>query len=214
MSRLQRKWKVLLPVLLVALSACTTVPRKAPAGAEVVAQASPQAIQQEQQRQLWLAQHPDWSFQGRAAISRGRDGGSGRVEWQQHGGDFSVRLSAPVTRQGWQLSVNAEGARLEGLEGGPRQGADAEQLLQQAAGWAIPVNQLGDWVRGQIRGAERIQRDAKARPRQLQRDGWTIEFLEWSEPQQDRPALPRRIDAVNGDAKVRLLLDQWEFNPE
>ncbi|MBN5111217.1 lipoprotein localization factor LolB, partial [Stenotrophomonas maltophilia] len=34
-------------------------------------------------------------------------------------------------------------------------------------------------------------------------------YLHGPPPAAARPALPRRIEASNGDAKVRLLVDQW-----
>ena len=36
---------------------------------------------------------------------------------------------------------------MDGLEGGPRSGPDAEALLREATGWDIPVTRLADWVR-------------------------------------------------------------------
>ena len=59
------------------------------------------------QREAALAMRPDWSLQGRVALSNGRDGGSGRIDWQQQGGHYSVALSAPITRQSWRLSGDA-----------------------------------------------------------------------------------------------------------
>ncbi|MFT4248407.1 MAG: lipoprotein insertase outer membrane protein LolB [Pseudomonas sp.] len=206
-----------LPVLaaMLALAACSTLSGPpAPAASEVVISVPAQARQAETERQAWLAAHPDWSFQGRAAIAKGRNGGSGRVDWRQRGDAYRVQLSAPVTRQSWVLDGNLRSGagRLEGLEGGPRAGADAEQVLLEATGWQIPVNQLPGWVRGQIaEGTGEVGFDAEGRPRTLQRQGWTIEFLEWYPVQDGRPALPRRIEARNGDAKVRLMFDQWDI---
>lgn len=206
-----------LPVLaaMLALAACSTMSgRQAPAASQVVASVTPEARQAETERQAWLAARPDWSFQGRAAIAKGRNGGSGRVDWQQQGGRYRIQLSAPVTRQSWTLDgdLRSGAGRLEGLDGGPRAGADAEQLLLEATGWQIPLNQLPDWVRGQVaEGAGEAGFDAEGRPRTLRRQGWTIEFLEWYPAQDGRPALPRRIEARSGDAKVRLMLDQWDI---
>ena len=59
-------------------------------------------------------------------------GGSGRLDWQQHGPAFKVSLAAPVTRQGWSLAGRPGGARLDGLEGGSRSGEDAAALLLEA----------------------------------------------------------------------------------
>ncbi|WP_434212247.1 lipoprotein insertase outer membrane protein LolB [[Pseudomonas] boreopolis] len=206
-----------LPVLaaMLALAACSTMPRgPAPVAGQVVEHVPPEARQAEAERQAWLAAHPDWSFQGRAAIAKGRNGGSGRVDWQQRGEVYRIQLSAPVTRQSWTLDgdLRTGSGRLEGLAGGPRAGADAEQVLLEATGWRIPVNQLPGWVRGQVaEGQGEVDFDADGRPRTLRQQGWTIEFLEWYPAQDGRPALPRRIEAGSGDAKVRLMLDQWDI---
>ena len=64
---------------------------------------------------------PAWAFRGRVAISEGRNGGNGRIDWQQRGDAYQVSLAAPVTRQSWQLSGGAgQAVRLEGLP--PRAG--------------------------------------------------------------------------------------------
>lgn len=208
---------LLAAVVLVSVG-CSSLSRQAPPGAEVVDQLTPQAQEAEVQRQHWLQSHPVWSFNGRAAISRGDKGGSGRVDWHQQGDVYRIQLSAPVTRQGWTLTGNrASGSgRLDGLDGGPRAGTDAEQLLLETVGWDIPVGQLSDWVRGLVavngRAPARDDRDAEGRLRTMQQQGWTIEFLDWYPSAEGRPALPRRIDARNGDAKVRLVIDDWSFD--
>lgn len=205
----------LLPLLAAALlSACvSTGPRSAVPVASVPVSAEQR--QAEADRQAWLRAHPDWSFQGRAAISKGRNGGNGRVDWRQDGRDYRIQLSAPVTRQSWVLTgEGATGrARLEGVEGGPRGGDDAEELLFQATGWQIPVDGLPAWVRGLVDdGQAGVIRDGDGRPAVLEQSGWRVEYQEWFPAQDGRPALPKRIEARSGDAKVRLLFDQWAMD--
>jgi outer membrane lipoprotein LolB len=202
--------------LAVSLSACVSLDtRKAPAAPDVVTAVSAEAQQAEAARVDALRAQPAWSFQGRVAVSKGRNGGSGRIDWQQQARQYVVSLSAPVTRQSWTLSGDSgnRSGRLDGVEGGPRQGEDAQQVLLEATGWDIPVNQLPDWVRGLVAegatAAEQIDRDAEGRPRRVRQMGWDIQFLDWYPAEGDRPVLPRRIEAVNGDAKVRLLVDGW-----
>ena len=165
----------------------------------------------------WFAAHPDWSFEGRVAVSQGRTGGSGRVDWKQQGRQYTVELSAPITRQSWRLSgdTHYEAGTLEGMEGGIRHGEDAEVLLQEATGWAIPVNLLPDWVRGlpvwDTSESAQVSYAADGRPQSMQQLGWTIEYRDWHPAIEGRPALPRRIEARNGEAQVKLLVDRWDF---
>lgn len=206
-------WRLpLLAAAVLSLSACVGPAARSggPAGVPVP---SAEARQAELERQAWLRAHPDWTFQGRVAISKAGSGGSGRIEWRQQGRDYRIQLSAPVTRQSWRLS--GEGATgqavLEGVEGGPRAGDDPQELLRAATGWDIPVEGLPAWVRGLIdEGQAGVQPDAQARPASLDQQGWRIDYLEWFPAGEGRPALPRRIEARQGQAKVRLIVDSWD----
>ena len=170
-------------------------------------------LQAQAARVAALAAHPRWSLQGRVAVSNGRDGGSGRIEWQQDGPRFAVSLSAPITRQSWRLSGDAGSARLEGLDGGPRQDSDPERLLREATGWDIPVSALSSWLRG-IAAAElpaaamRFGNDGHLA--RIEQGGWTIDYTGW----QAQPGLgadvPERLTASREDAKVRLVIDNWQ----
>ena len=195
------------------LGGCATAPRSAPAPA-----LSEAAIAERiQARQAWLAQAAAWSFSGRAAIRSAGQGGNGRIEWEQQGdGRYRIALSAPVTRQSWQLSGDlASGAgRLEGLDGGPRESGSAETLLREATGWRIPVALLGDWVRGAPSASapvEALARDGEGRPSVLRQAGWTVRYDEWRPGPAGQPDLPVRIEAESGDARVRLAIDDWTF---
>jgi outer membrane lipoprotein LolB len=206
---------LLLAAVTLAVTACTSVgTQKTPAPA-VVEVVSAEAAQAEAARVAALQAQSDWAFQGRVAVSKGKDGGSGRIDWKQEGRRYVVELSAPVTRQSWKLTgdTHSEAGRLEGLAGGPRDGEDAQQLLLEATGWDIPVNQLPQWIRGLVAGdaagPEKVERDGEGRPRRMQQRGWQVQYLDWYPAAAGRPALPRRIEASIGDAKVRLLVDQW-----
>jgi len=159
---------------------------------------------------------PAWSLQGRVALSKGRNGGSGSIDWRQQGGGYEVALSAPVTRQSWRLSGDASAARLEGLEGGTRTGGDPELLLREATGWEIPVAALSSWVRGAradeaVFGPATTAFGADRRLARIEQAGWVIDYAAW-QPQAETGsgALPIRLNAQRGDAKVRLVVDRWE----
>ena len=206
---------LLLVAVTLAVSACTSVGTQKTPAPDVVYTVSPAAERAEEARVQALRAQPDYSFQGRVAVSKGKNGGSGRIDWVQQGSEYRIQLSAPVTRQSWKLTGDShhEGGRLEGLEGGPREGEDAQQVLLEATGWDIPVNQLPDWVRGLVAddtgAAEHVERDGDGRPRRVEQMGWQIQYLDWYPAEGDRPVLPRRIEATSGDAKVRVLVDSW-----
>jgi outer membrane lipoprotein LolB len=190
------------------LAACaTTVPRAPLPPAEREAAVARQASREEA-----LAQQPDWSLQGRVALSNGQRGGSGRIDWRQDGAAFQVALSAPITRQSWRIEGDAGSARLQGLDGGPRSGPDAARLLREATGWDIPVQALASWVRGARAargGPARLQFSADGRLAGLQQDGWTLDYGDWRPSAVPGLELPMRISAQRDSARVRLVVDEW-----
>lgn len=192
------------------LSACAGQAVRGPASPPL-APAAAEAAQSA--RETELRGQTGWSLSGRIALSNGRNGGSGRIEWRQDGDRYEVALSAPVTRQSWRLSGDIAGARLEGLEGGTRSGPDAAALLREATGWEIPVAALSDWMRGLRavgQGPASVRYGADGRPARIEQGGWTIDYR-W--PATAAPALPSRVDAVRGDAKVKLIVDEWQSPP-
>jgi outer membrane lipoprotein LolB len=182
------------------LAACAPV---APRPAAVADEAAQQA------RESALAAQPDWGFRGRVAISQGEQGGNAGIRWRQHGADFDIELSAPITRQSWRLSSRGGQVTLAGLEGGQQQGTDAEALLLEATGWRIPVAAMAAWARG-ARGqgsAAEFASDAEGRPATLVQDGWRIEYRGWFPGQ---PPLPQKVFAKQGEAGVRLVVEAWD----
>ncbi|WP_028917278.1 lipoprotein insertase outer membrane protein LolB [Pseudoxanthomonas sp. J35] len=203
---MSRAWHAAgLGLALLLLAGCTAAPVRdtAPAVDPARARAHQEA------RRVQLEAMPAWSLQGRLAVSVGDKGGSGRLDWQQDGGQWRVALSAPVTRQSWRLSGGAAGATLEGLEGGTRYGPDAGALLLEATGWPIPVEELSWWVRGLASPGAELEFGADGRPRRLLAGGWTVDYQEWSAATDGWPDMPRRLQAQREGVRVRLVVDQW-----
>ena len=193
----------ILLMLALTLAACAPVPVRRGADAAL--------LQAQAAREALLAATPDWSLTGRIAVSDGHDGGSGRIEWSQHGSDFDIRLSAPVTRQSWRLVRNGSQVRLEGLDGGTREGEDAQALLQQAVGWVVPVDALAAWARGARSGpAATLEFGADGLPALLGEQGWAVEYRSWTPG--TTPALPKKVFASQGASHVRLQVDRWNAN--
>ena len=197
-------------VIAVALTACTTQPVRAPIAGD------PQ--QHQLAREQALAAQPDWSLQGRVALSNGREGGSGRIDWRQAGARYRVVLDAPITRQGWQLEGDDAHARLDGLAGGPREGDDPARLLFEATHWDIPVTAMAQWVRGaradeSRHGPANLVFGADGRLAGLVQDGWNLAYDDWRPTDGAVAELPGRVEATRGNARVRLVIDQWGADP-
>jgi outer membrane lipoprotein LolB len=186
--------------LLASLAACAPVAVRTGSDADLLAAQSA--------REAGLASDQDWRMAGRLAVSARGEGGSGRIEWRQQGGDFDIRLSAPVTGKSWTLVQKQGAVVLDGLEGGARQGADAEALLAEATGWRIPVGALSAWARGaRAPGPAQIEFGPDGLPALITQHGWVVEYREWDGGE---PARPRRIFARrDAETSVRLVVESW-----
>lgn len=184
-----------------------------------VDQDAAEAAQRERAASLGLAggdcAAPGWALAGRVALSNGKQGGSGRIEWVQGAGNIHLQLSAPVTRQSWVLDVAADGgATLQGVADAPLRDSDAALLLRETTGWDIPVAALGCWLRAVVADAGRFgpaQTDyaADLLPRRIEQGDWTIDYADWQPDPVSRLPMPARIEARRGSNRVRLVVDRW-----
>jgi outer membrane lipoprotein LolB len=160
------------------LAACAPVPVRRPADeAALAAQAA---------RERQLDGIDRWTLEGHLAVSDGHDGGSGSLRWTQDGDRYDFELRAPITGKSFRLSGGPGGALLEGIEGGPLRGADAEALMRKALGWEVPLQDLRAWVLG-LRAAgspAQLQFGEQQLPSLLAQDGWTVDYRAWDQARQ------------------------------
>ncbi|MEW5834816.1 MAG: lipoprotein insertase outer membrane protein LolB [Pseudomonadota bacterium] len=165
----------------------------------------------QQQRERALAGADHWTLNGRLGVSDGRNGGSGSLEWHQDGDHYDFQLRAPITGKSFRLTGGPGGALLEGLEGGPLRGPDAESLMRKALGWEMPLSDLRAWVLG-LRadsGPAELRFGDDQLPSLLLQDGWTVDYRRWDQSRQ--PALPVQIFATKPPYKVRLFIESWQL---
>ncbi|MGN6092511.1 MAG: lipoprotein insertase outer membrane protein LolB, partial [Luteibacter jiangsuensis] len=149
----------------------------------------------QEQREKALGDTDHWTLEGRLSVSNGKDSGSGSLTWRQDGARYEFTVRAPVTGRSFRLTGGPEGAELEGLDGGPRRGPDAESLMASAVGWQIPMVELKRWVLG-LRadgGAADIAFGADRLPSRIVQDGWTVDYKQWDAARQ--PPMPSKVFA-------------------
>jgi outer membrane lipoprotein LolB len=153
-----------------------------------------------------------------AAQGNGRsESGAGRFTLTTAGPSLTLDLATPLGTTLARLERNAHGVRLTAPrdDGGMTtlQGTEPEALMQDAFGWAIPVDGLADWLAGRPSpaGAAQVQRDASGNVSAIEQSGWTIEIQErFAGPS----GTPRRLRATRPAAgpapslTLRLVLDE------
>jgi outer membrane lipoprotein LolB len=198
-KRLLRHALLVLPLL---LTACVPAVRMKGDASLLAAQ---------QARERVLAPVDRWVLQGRLGVSNGSDGGSGSFSWSQDGDHYEFVLRAPVTGKSFRLSGDSHGALMEGLDGGPIRGRDAESLMHRALGWDVPLRDLRAWVLG-LRadsGPAELTFGEDRLPATLLQDGWSVDYREWDTSRQ--PPLPKKLYAAKSPYKEKLVIESWQL---
>jgi outer membrane lipoprotein LolB len=201
---MKRNLRILAAALPLLLVACAPVVRmKGDAG----------LLNDQAMREQALAHADHWTLQGRLGVSDGKTGGTGSFSWTQNGDQYEFVLRGPaISGMNFRLSGGPDGALLEGLDGGPVHGADAEVLMHKALGWDVPLRDLRAWVLG-LRadsGPAELSFGTDRLPSLLQQDGWAVDYREWDATR--KPPLPTKVYAGKPPYTVRLSIESWQFN--
>ncbi len=194
--------------MLLALSACKSLPQRS---------STQSAKLNQQQRTDILSACVDFNLRGKLAITQfsanGSDGGSGRFVWKQKSDVLDFRLSAPLSNQTWQLQGMPGAYTLTDSRGIARQNASAEQLIQDASGWTLPVTELRLWVLGlpTSDASNTISRYEDGTLKQFFERGWQVDYQSYTDAE---PRLPIKIKAVLSEsgktrASVKIIVQDW-----
>lgn len=189
-------------LVLLLLAGCTSAPpRPLPTDSQL-------AWQQRQQR---MAEVDEWRLSGRLAIQAGHEGWHARINWRQQQQDYAIMLIAPLGQGSLRLDGNDSVVTLRTDEGQSVSAADPTALLEQQFGWRVPVAALRYWVLGiPAPGAREEQVDEYGRLIHLEQGEWEIRFLDY-ETQQGLE-VPGRVFVNNHQAKVKLVISEWQLN--
>lgn len=194
-----RVFAALVPLLLVACAPQQLVRNKGDAA----------ALAQQEARERQLANVDHWILQGKLGIYNAQDGGSGTFTWTQDGDRYEFVFRLPISGKSYRLTGGPDGAELDGAEGGPQRGPDAQSLMRRALHWEVPLSELRAWVLG-LR-AQDAQADLSfgddRLPSALLQDGWTVTYPAWDTTRQ--PPLPAKVFAEKTPYKVRLSIQSW-----
>lgn len=167
------------------------------------------SLAQQASREQQLANANHWTLQGRLGVSNGKDAGSGGLTWTQDGDHYEFVFRAPVSGKSYRLTGGPDGAELDGIDGGPQRGPDAEALMRRALQWDVPIDELRAWVLGlRAQGAEaELSFGDNRLPSVMQQDGWTVNYPAWDVTHE--PPLPTKVFAEKSPYKVRLVIESW-----
>ena len=154
-----------------------------------------------------------FALNGRISIDHQGKHHSAGLRWTHHPRSDEILLFAPLGQTAARVYRDAEKATLDD-SGGHYQAADAETLMEQVLGWHFPLSGLHQWVLGipDSGDAALVERDDIGRISVLQQSGWEVHFLRYADTSPD--SLPSRMQLNHEDMQMRLLIDEWDWNPK
>jgi len=206
-SRVRRSFIII--VLLLALTGCAVTP---PKQTLLKAKASPAGSQSQwDAHQQQVSRLSTWQAKGRLALARGNKGQNASFLWEQHGEFYQIKLWGPFGAGAIYIIGGPHQVQAKTSDGKILRAATPEALMQQAAGWQLPISGLRYWLTGLPSPTTKIQNYVLTPQGQLSRlsqNGWRIQYEDY-QPYKNT-LLAHKLLLKNGDLSVKLIITSWE----
>ena len=176
------------------VAGCATAPVPPPSAGRA---ADPQALTQ-------------WTAKGRIALTAQGEGGSGSFVWQQRSERTELAVRGPLGAGGLSIVTDGDTLQLEDGSGQALDGDAARLALERRLGARLPLSELSYWMLGvPAPGAMAPAQPAIGPGAGFTQAGWVVTYEafevsgDWS--------LPARLTATTGDARVRIVVDDWQL---
>lgn len=155
-----------------------------------------------------LAALSRFEIDGRLQVRDGDKSAAVGVEWMHAEEGDEWLFSGPLGQGVARIQSDPGGARMTLADGRRVEAASAAELAERLFDVQAPFAQLPRWVTARLPGSAEVRElDAVGRPLRVIDQGWTVEYLEYTDDGQ--AALPRKIDIHRGDTRLRLIIDTW-----
>ncbi|AJZ59398.1 outer membrane lipoprotein LolB [Paraburkholderia fungorum] len=156
------------------------------------------------------------AYQGRFAIQYNDQNGQqrnayGNFTWQETGDTVTLQLRNPLGQTLAIVTSSPASATLELPNRQPLTADNVSTLMQNALGFALPVEGLRYWLQPSPAPTSRARTekdpDQPSRLKQITQDGWTIDYLAYA----DAPATGvKRLNLSRSEPPldIKLVLDQ------
>jgi outer membrane lipoprotein LolB len=156
------------------------------------------------------------SYQGRFAVQYNDQNGQqrnayGNFSWQETGDTVTLQLRNPLGQTLAIVTSSPASATLELPNRQPLTADNVSTLMQNALGFALPVEGLRYWLQPSPAPTSRARTEKDpeqpSRLKQITQDGWTIDYLAYA----DAPATGvKRVNLSRSEPPldIKLVLDQ------
>lgn len=171
---------------------------------------SPEIFQDAEIRRQ-LAALETWRMDGRVGVRSAEESWHAGLIWNHDRDVDRLYISGPFGQGALNIKVSEHFIRVASADGSVEESEDPERLLESMIGIAVPVSALRYWVLGLIYPFAEAQPeyDRQGRLVKLNQLGWVAEYQDYETNQ--RWSLPRKLSVVNESARLKLVIDDWQF---
>lgn len=152
-----------------------------------------------------------WEAEGKAAVRSEKQGTNLYFTWTQNGPGWRLVVRGPLGLG--RAELHGEPGQVHLVSDDITQEVSAsspEELLEMTTRRQAPVSHALHWMKAEPATARaRILRDEQGRPTQIKEDGWTVDYLEWSE---EAPRLPRRLTVQGPEGRATVVIGLWRLH--
>ncbi|RLM22851.1 lipoprotein localization factor LolB [Brenneria alni] len=135
-----------------------------------------------------------------------------RFFWQESSSQrYRLLLTNPLGSTELELNVQPDSVQITDNQGKRYVGKDAEYMVQQLTGMAIPLNNLRQWILGLPGEADDFSLDDQYLLNKLTyRQGnqnWTVSYQSYN--RKVNPPLPENLELTQGEQRIKLKMDNW-----
>lgn len=154
---------------------------------------------------------PDhWEAEGKAAVRSDKRGGNIYFTWTQLGPDYRIVVRGPLGLGRAELKGSPQQVTLSGDNIQEVSAGSLEDLLEATTHRRAPLSHALHWIRAEPGSAKaELSRGPDGKLTRIKEDGWTIDYLEWSE---EAPNLPRKLTLAGPEGQATVIIGMWRLN--
>lgn len=191
---------------LLVLSGCASVPGKMPTGAP--------DENAWQLRRVQLEKLADWELQGRVGIINGKQGGSGSMDWKQHGDMLAFSFRGPFGVGALQVQGDAEALWVRSSRGDDFITTDPERDFSQRLRIPLPVLSMRFWMLGLPDPDAAFTKtvDSQGHLVTLTQRGWHVDYQDYATF--SGYDLPTRLQIERDVVHIKVAINEWQLQAD
>jgi outer membrane lipoprotein LolB len=151
-----------------------------------------------------------WEAEGKAAVRTDKRGGNIYFTWTQLGPDYHIVVRGPLGLGRAELRGSPQQVTLSGDNIQEVSAGSLEDLLEATTHRRAPLSHALHWIRAEPGSPKaEISRGPDGKLTRIKEDGWTIDYLEWSE---EAPNLPRKLTLAGPEGQATVIIGLWRLN--